>query len=94
VLRRGLLVWVRCSEACHVQARMSLGKRLAAGGMARAGKILVRLRPDKRARRTLGRARSVRVRILVRAVDRAGNALTVRRTMVLRRPPRRPGYTF
>lgn len=101
VLRRGLLLRVRCSEPCAVRADMLLGaapaRRLGLRTTARhvlvgrsrrgsgtTGRFLVRVRPDARARRALRRARSLNLRLLLRAVDRQDNARVLSRLVLLR----------
>ncbi|MEA2330361.1 MAG: serine protease [Thermoleophilaceae bacterium] len=90
ILRRGIRVRIRCSEACTVRhevlvARKRLGVRSARGGVARAGSVVIRVRLTGSAQRRLRRAGSVRLVLRTRAVDAAGNARMVRRVIRVRR---------
>lgn len=80
VLRRGLRVRVRCSEACALRVELTArhgGRRLvlASGRASRArrGTTTVRLRFSARRRRSLARGRYLRATLRARATDRAGN---------------------
>ncbi|HEV2875503.1 MAG TPA: hypothetical protein VGW14_10165, partial [Thermoleophilaceae bacterium] len=81
VLRRGIPVRVRCSEACSALVRLSVGRGIS--GSARepaieAGasrRMVVRIARAGRARLSAAGAR--RAKLTVRAVDRWGNSRTV-----------------
>jgi hypothetical protein len=81
-LRRGLVVWVDCSESCSVQAGLA---RVAPARprIASAGAQRVVLRFYAAQRRALWSKRSARVR--VRVTDAAGHGLLVERRISLRR---------
>jgi hypothetical protein len=100
VLRRGLRVKVRSSEAAGLRFDLLVGSGTRAGARVRAarhllvGRVLDSLGEagsltrsvglSSRARRGLRGLHGVRVRLRVRAVDRKGNARTVSRLVVLR----------
>jgi hypothetical protein len=100
VLRRGLRVRVRSSEAARLRLDLVVGSRSAAGVRVRAARYLLvgrardslggagsltrQVRLSARARRALRGLHGVRLRLRVRAVDRKGNARTVSRLVVLR----------
>ena len=102
VLRRGLRVRVRSSEAARLRLDLVVGSRSAAGVRVRAARYLLvgrardslgdagsLTRPvglSLRARRALRGLHGVRLRLRVRAVDRSGNVRTVSRLVVLRQP--------
>lgn len=89
-----LPVPVRCDEACGLSARLDLSRadarrlrtprRLAAGTalLGGAGRTFVFLRVERAGVRRVG-GRGGRATLIVRAVDEAGNARTVRRRLVL-----------
>ena len=97
--RVGMRVRTRCSEACRVTHELvvgsrtarRLGIRAAAGrvlGRARcrlthAGSVTVRIKLTAAAKRRLRRVRHVTVQVRTRALDRAGNVRTVRRSVRL-----------
>ncbi len=99
-IRAGLVVRLRCSEACGATVQLAVGRRAArrlrlgaarvvAGGSARLGGAgttyaFVRFRPS--ARRALGRAgrRGVRATLTAVAVDAAANRQARARAIVLR----------
>jgi Subtilase family len=89
LLRRGLPVRVRCSEACSVRIRLSAGRGVggsAGSGALRAGapkRFVVRVRRARRA--GLSAAVPRRARLVVRARDRNGNQRTVTLGILLRR---------
>jgi subtilisin family serine protease len=100
VLRRGLRVKVRSSEAARFRYDLLVGSRTAAGRRVRAARSLLvgrargavskagsLTRPvalSARARRALRSLRGARLSLRVRAVDRKGNARTVSLAVVLR----------
>jgi glucose/arabinose dehydrogenase len=88
---RGLVVRVRCSEACSLRAlgRLSLHKlrlRGARSSIAAHRVKVLRLRPSRAGRaalrRALRRRKRVRARVVVRAWDRSGNLS--RRSLLVR----------
>jgi len=88
-LRAGLRVSVRCPAACRVRAgtRLRRGPRVRSGAVRRrsAGRLRLRLRFRPRQRRYLARRRRARLTISVTARGPAGERVTVRRRVVLRR---------
>ncbi len=98
-VKAGLVVRVRCSEACGATVELNVGRRLArrlglrrttilAGGSARlqaAGTTYVFVRFDRRASRRLFRMRTVRSKLTARAVDGGGNRRTLSRRVALLR---------
>jgi hypothetical protein len=87
----GLVVRVRCSEACAVTATLAARKpRLPAAGsgsaqVERAASTYAFVRFSKAARRRLWRRASTRLTLRLEAVDRAGNrARAVRNVTLLR----------
>jgi hypothetical protein len=98
-VRAGLVVRLRCSEACGATAelalspstarRLGLGRSLiVAGGSARlagAGITYAFVRFDRRARRALFRQRRLRLTLTTRAVDESGNRTTSSRRVDLHR---------
>ena len=100
LLRRGVPVRARCSEACTVRLEFTISRRSAAsievvrpnivvarsdGRLARGRSTLIRVRLAGRGRRLLKRAGARRLTLRARAVDAAGNAATVKRSLRLRR---------
>jgi subtilisin family serine protease len=99
VLKRGVRVRTLCSEACSIRHTLVLSARSArrlgirgaatlvvgkaTGRMSRAGSVTVRLRLTASARRRLRRARHLRLALRTRAVDRAGNVRSVKRSVKL-----------
>jgi thermitase len=89
LLRRGVAVRLRCSEACSVRLRLRAGGRLVAAAApasipAGAGRRIVsRIRRGARARLRATSPR--RARLAVRATDGAGNSRTVIARLLLRR---------
>lgn len=95
-LRRGVAATTRFDEVATVVAelvldrrtarRLRVGTRLArrAHALAAPGTLRLALRPGARARRALGRLRSVRVTVRVTVRDAAGNTSTARRLITLR----------
>ena len=89
----------RCSEACGLRHDLVLGTRTARrlgvhcastrivgrvrGRLGRAGAVTVRLKLKASARRRLRRTGALRLQLRTRAVDRAGNARVVRRSIRL-----------
>ncbi|HVF77787.1 MAG TPA: thrombospondin type 3 repeat-containing protein [Solirubrobacteraceae bacterium] len=98
-IRGGLVVAVRCSEACSVTARLTVDRRTArrlrlpASGLLAGGRAQVEaaastyafVRFTSAARRALSRQRRVRATLRVGAVDRAGNRRAISRLVTLRR---------
>ena len=98
-VRAGLVVRVRCSEACGATVELNVSRRLArrlglrrttilAGGSARlqaAGTTYVFVRFDRRASRRLFRMRSVRSKLTAGAVDGGGNRRILSRRVALLR---------
>lgn len=98
-VRAGLVVRVRCSEACGATVELNVSRRLArrlglrrttilAGGSARlqaAGTTYVFVRFDRRASRRLFRMRSVRSKLTAGAVDGGGNRRTLSKRVALLR---------
>jgi hypothetical protein len=86
VLRRGLRVEARCSEACSGSATVTLDAKLAKKlriaaklGTAKvrltsAGRVVVVVKIGKKARVALARAKRAPVQLSARAADPAGNA--------------------
>ena len=89
LLRRGLAVRVRCSEACSAGIRLSAGRGVRGSVRPRALRAGVTKRFVVRVGRAgstrLSAARTRRAKLMVRATDRWGNrrSLTVR--ILLRR---------
>jgi hypothetical protein len=83
VLRRGLSVFVGCTEHCSFEAGLAksatLRSRLASAGEER--RVVLNL--SRAQRRTLARTRRVTVR--VRVADAAGNARVLRQRVTVRR---------
>ena len=98
-LRFGVRVRTRCSEACSLRQDLVLGARTARrvgihwasarvvgrvrGRLGRAGAITVRLKLKASARRRLSAPTHCASRLRTRAVDRAGNATVIRRSIRL-----------
>jgi large repetitive protein len=100
VLLRGVPVRARCSEACSVRLELTLPRASAAdlqivsptvvvararGRLDGASSKTIRVQLAGRGRRLLRRVRARTVTLRARAVDLAGNATTVRRSLRLRR---------
>ncbi len=93
VARRGLVVRVRPSEASRITLRLRISSRRGSAGR-RAGErsvtlgsrraTRVRMRPSAAGRRRVARGRGAVITLLVRAVDDAGNRLSVARPVRLR----------
>ena len=98
--KRGLSAVGTCSEACTVDAQLSIDKRTARKlGVASARVVIgrakvslaagerktIRVKVAKKARRKLARAKRVRVQLALVVSDAAGNATTMKRTVTLRR---------
>lgn len=98
-IRGGLVVALRCSEACSLTARLTVDRRrarrlrLRSDGLLASGRAQVEaaastyafLRFTPTARRALSRVRSVPATLRVEALDRAGNRRVVSRLVTLRR---------
>ncbi len=98
-LRSGVRVRTRCSEACGLRHELVLGARTARrlgvhgastwivgrvrGRLGRAGAVTIRLKLTASARRHLRRTGALRLQLRTRAVDRAGNARVLRRSIKL-----------
>jgi thermitase len=86
VLRRGLAVRLRCSEACSAGIRLSAGPGVRGSARGRALKAGVTRRFVVRlGRARLSAARARRARLSVRATDRHGNRRTLTVQILLRR---------
>jgi thermitase len=89
LLRRGLAVTVRCSEACSAGIRLSAGRGIGGSARTRAlqagvtKRFVVRVSRPGRAR--LSAARTRRAKLVVRATDRWGNRRTHTVRILLRR---------
>lgn len=98
-IRDGLVVPLRCSEACSLTARLIVDRRrarrlrLPSSGILASGRAQVEaaastyafVRFTRAARRVLFRQRSVPATLRVEAVDRAGNRRVVSKPLTLRR---------
>ena len=98
-IREGLVVALRCSEACSLTAQLAIDKprarrlKLARTGIVGKGSAQVEaaastyafVRFTKAARRVLFRQRSVPATLRVTAADRAGNTRTATKRVTLRR---------
>ena len=98
-IRAGLVVRLRCSEACAATAELSVGRRdarrlrlgratVVAGGSARlgaSGTTYAFVRFTKRARRAVLRRGRLRATLAAIAVDPSGNRRRVSRRVELRR---------
>jgi hypothetical protein len=86
--KRRLLVRARCTEACRIVVATRLEHVPAPSAVSRKGagrrRVTIRVRLGKptaaRLRQRLATHGSVRVRVVVRAVDAAGNVRTVHRS--------------
>jgi subtilisin family serine protease len=88
VLRRGLRVRLRCTAPCTFSVELRRGRRPVArtrGRLRAAGSRTVTVRLTARARRSLRRVRSVRLRLRVLAVDQSANRTTAARSLLLTR---------
>jgi hypothetical protein len=92
VLRRGLLVSVRCSEACTIRTRLYRGSArsrsldVSTRRLRRSGRAHVRLRVEGASRRGRLRALSrTRLSVRVAVTDRAGNRRVRTRHLTVRR---------
>ena len=100
VLRHGLLVRTRCSEACSLRLELTVARASVAGlksaapnvtvgrgrgSLGKAGTRVVRVRLSARSKRLLRRGRPHLLTLRVGATDRAGNRATARRGLRLRR---------
>ena len=95
----GLVVRLRCSEACGATAELGIDRRdarrlrlgatrVVAGGSARlrgAGTTYAFVRFTRRTRRALARGKRVRLTLTTAAVDETGNGRRSRRTLTLSR---------
>jgi hypothetical protein len=95
--RVGMRVRTRCSMACRVSHELVVGSRTARrlgirtpasrvfgrarGRLTRAGSVTVRIKLTAAAKRRLRRVRHLTVQLRTRALDAAGNARTVRRSV-------------
>ena len=98
-VRAGVIVRLRCSEACAGTAELSVGRRdarrlrlgratVVAGGSARlgaSGTTYAFVRFTKPARRAISRRGRLRATLTTVAVDPSGNGIAVTRRIVLRR---------
>jgi hypothetical protein len=98
-IRGGLVVAVRCSEACSLTARLTVDRRrarrlrLPSSGLVASGRAQVEaaastyafVRFTPRARPVLFRQRSLPATLRIEAVDRAGNRRVVSKPLTLRR---------
>jgi hypothetical protein len=89
-LHRGYTVTVACDEACSIAGQLSHAGRWSAIARGKArlnapGKVKVKLRFTRAARRALKSKRSVKVTIRVTVVDAAGNATKRTKRVTLRR---------
>jgi subtilisin family serine protease len=89
LLRRGLALRLRSSEACTVRVSLRFHGRPFARSvrtsLTRTRSKRVRLRMTARGRRLLHRSRSLKPTLVVRATDRSGNRRTVRIRLSLSR---------
>jgi hypothetical protein len=99
VLKKGLGVTIGCSETCVASVKLTVAKKLAKKlgiasadvtlGSAKktlgAGKRKLYVKLGAKARKRLKKARSVRLKLVLRATDAAGNAATRARTLTLKR---------
>jgi hypothetical protein len=84
----GLVLRVRCSEACTTAARLKAGRRVLARGSARlggSGTTYAFVRFTKAARRLVARRGRLSATLTAVAVDPSGNRTTVARKVQLRR---------
>jgi hypothetical protein len=89
-LHRGYTVTVACDEACSIAGQLSHAGRWSAIARGKArlntpGKVKVKLRFTRAAKRALKSKRSVKVTIRVTVVDAAGNATKRTKRVTLRR---------
>ena len=98
-LRRGLTIGYSCNEACGIVGQVTVSGRDARGlklaktvvvargksVLGGAGKGKVKLRFTKKAKKKLRSRKKVKLRVTLVAVDPAGNASAVRRTVTLKR---------
>ena len=97
VLKKGLALTVTANEAAALRVELLLDRRVATrlGLRARigtatvrifaAGKVAVKVKLSRTARRKLAAQRRVRLKVSVRATDAAGNQTVRTRTVTLRR---------
>jgi hypothetical protein len=80
---RVLRLEVRCSEACSVQTQLVLGRRVVGGASgkvrSRAGRVVLRLRLNRKGRGIVRRLRPDRLDVGIRVADAAGNTVRTRR---------------
>lgn len=96
-LRKGLRATAGCSEACAMQAKLLIAKKLAKklklptvlgkapANLAAAGTTNLVVKFTAKAKRKLAKLRSVRVTLVLTATDPAGNTATARKAVTLRR---------
>jgi uncharacterized repeat protein (TIGR01451 family) len=96
-LRKGLRATAGCSEACALQAKLLITKKLskklklptvvgkATANLAAAGTTNLVVKFTAKAKRKLAKLRSVRLTLDVVATDAAGNAATARKAVTLKR---------
>lgn len=96
-LRKGLRATAGCSEACAMQAKLLITKKLAkklklptvvgkaTANLAAAGTTNLVVKFTAKAKRKLAKLRSVRVTLELLATDPAANAATARKTLTLKR---------
>lgn len=88
LLKRGLPVRVDCPWTCRIRAALRRGtSRLgsARARLARAGEARLRVKIDRRARRTVRRLRRGSLTLRVTVTDAAGRSTNLRRSIALRR---------
>jgi len=100
VLKKGLGLTIGCNEPCVVTVKLGLAKALAKKlgiasadvtigsakkTLAAAGKAKVYVKLTAKARKKLGRAKSVKVKLALTAADTAGNKSSVSRSLTLKR---------
>jgi hypothetical protein len=93
---RGLVLGLRCDEACEIHAelriaaklarRLGLKKKLASadGDLGGAGAVTLKLRPSAAARKRLRRVRSLNADLVIVATDAAGNESRLSQALRLR----------
>lgn len=96
-LRKGLRATAGCSEACAIQAKLLIAKKLAkrlklprvvgkaTKNLAVAGSTNMVVKFTAKAKRKLAKLRSVRLTLQLTATDPAGNAALARKAVTLRR---------
>ncbi|MFL5826852.1 MAG: S8 family serine peptidase [Thermoleophilaceae bacterium] len=99
-IKKGVSMRMGCSEACTITAELDLDKRTAKKlhvaastvriarartKLTKAGTKTVTLKLTRKARKGFAHQRSVKLKLVVTAVDTAGNRTVVRRTLTLRR---------